>query len=170
MKKKEEEKHSKPLNKKNYNFFYIVLIILICIIIGIVAYYKLQPLSKNKDIISEKNKDKIFQTILKSTTIEGEKLVFKSTSGNTRIMEYTFENNVLNKVKMYEQFKDEEIFNKTKENYKKREGKDIDILNINEEEKSIEIEKKDFGSDTGKSYEETADKYLVQIIGAYEKI
>ena len=34
----------------------------------------------------------------------------------------------------------------------------------------IEIEKKDFGSDKDLSYEELCDKYLVQIIGAYDKI
>ena len=44
----------------------------------------------------------------------------------------------------------------------------IEIIDVNEQELSIEIEKKDFGSDTDKSYEELYDKYLVQIIGAYE--
>ena len=46
----------------------------------------------------------------------------------------------------------------------------IEIINTNEKELSIEIEKKDLGSETGKTYEEIYDKYLVQIIGAYQII
>ena len=69
---------------------------------------------------------------------------------------------------MYEQFEEKEEFEQKKSNYSMVDN--IEIINTNEEELSIEIEKKDFGSDTGKTYEEIYDKYLVQIIGAYQII
>ena len=83
-------------------------------------------------------------------------------------MEYTFKENKLNTVKIYEQFANIEDFEKEKKKYQDNEN--IIILKADEKEKSIEIEKKDFGSDKDLSYEELCDKYLVQIIGAYDKI
>ena len=61
-----------------------------------------------------------------------------------------------------------EEFDQKKNNYEITDS--IEIININEKELSIEIEKKDLGSETGKTYEEIYDKYLVQIIGAYQII
>ena len=44
----------------------------------------------------------------------------------------------------------------------------IEIINIDEEQLSIRIEKKDLGTDAEMSYEQIYDKYLVQIIDAYQ--
>lgn len=151
-------KHSLEKEKNGKRIMpYIVLIITLCVLM-IVAI----TLIKNRE-----NSNKIL-SITQSTTIEGQKLVFKSTSAFNKIIEYTFEDNKLKTVKVYEQFENENDFKTLKEQYENIQ--DIKILKIDEKEKSIEIEKLDFGSDKDKSYEEIYDKYLVQIIGAYEQI
>lgn len=157
-------KHSVEKEKKKINFKkeIIAIIVIIALVFGInfiLSHRNVQEEQKNIGIKSE---------IKNSKTIEGEKLVIKSNSEYNRIVEYTFENNILKTVKMYEQFEEKEEFEHKKNNYEMVDN--IEIIHINEEELSIEIEKKDFGSDTGKSYEEIYDKYLVQIIGAYQII
>lgn len=157
-------KHSVEKEKKKINFKkeIIAILVIIALVFGInfiLSHRNVQEEQKNIGIKSE---------IKNSKTIEGEKLVIKSNSEYNRIVEYTFENNILKTVKMYEQFEEKEEFEQKKNNYEMVDN--IEIININEEELSIEIEKKDFGSDTGKSYEEIYDKYLVQIIGAYQII
>lgn len=157
-------KHAKQEEKKSFKGIYIaILVILALIIIGLIVW----KLPHNIITIGNKNVPN-FQSMKDDSTVEGEKLVFKSTSAYNKIMEYTFENKILKTVKIYEQFENEEDFKNLKEQYENKEA--IKILNINEKEKSIEIEKLDFGSDKDKSYEEIYDKYLVQIIGAYEQI
>lgn len=153
-------KHSieKTKNKTTKILFTIFTIFLIVLLIGIIIITKTRHDTKNDAIISIKN----------STTIEGEKLVFKSTSEKCRIMEYTFENNILKKVKIYQEFEDKETFEANKKTYET--SNNITIISINEKKLSIEIEKKDFGSDKDLSYDQIENKYLVQIIGAYEKI
>lgn len=153
------EKEKKKVNVKKEIIAILVIIALVFGINFILSHRNLQEEQKNIGIKSE---------IKNSKTIEGEKLVIKSNSEYNRIVEYTFENNILKTVKMYEQFEKKEEFEQKKNNYEMIDS--IEIININEEELSIEIEKKDFGSDTGKSYEEIYDKYLVQIIGAYQII
>ena len=149
-------KHSKEkiTNKSNNRELIIFAIFIILLLVGIIEVS-----------IIRNEKTSRFNSIKDSTTIEGERLVFKSTLEHNRIIEYIFKNNILETVKIYQQFENNEDLEKEKEKYLN--NSNITILNINEEERSIEIQKNDFGSDTGKSYEEIYDKYLVQIIGAY---
>ena len=149
-------KHSKEkiTNKSNNRELIIFAIFIILLLVGIIEVS-----------IIRNEKTSRFNSIKDSTTIEDERLVFKSTSEHNRIIEYIFKNNILETVKIYQQFENSEDLEKEKEKYLN--NSNITILNINEEERAIEIQKNDFGSDTGKSYEEIYDKYLVQIIGAY---
>ena len=149
-------KHSKEkiTNKSNNRELIIFAIFIILLLVGIIEVS-----------IIRNEKTSRFNSIKDSTTIEDERLVFKSTSEHNRIIEYIFKNNILETVKIYQQFENNEDLEKEKEKYLN--NSNITILNINEEERAIEIQKNDFGSDTGKSYEEIYDKYLVQIIGAY---
>lgn len=149
-------KHSKEkiTNKSNNRELIIFAIFIILLLVGIIEVS-----------IIRNEKTSRFNSIKDSTTIEDERLVFKSTSEHNRIIEYIFKNNILETVKIYQQFENNEDLEKETEKYLN--NSNITILNINEEERSIEIQKNDFGSDTGKSYEEIYDKYLVQIIGAY---
>lgn len=149
-------KHSKEkiTNKSNNRALIIFAIFIILLLVGIIEVS-----------IIRNEKTSRFNSIKDSTTIEGERLVFKSTLEHNRIIECIFKNNILETVKIYQQFENSEDLEKEKEKYLN--NSNITILNINEEERSIEIQKNDFGSDTGKSYEEIYDKYLVQIIGAY---
>ena len=149
-------KHSKEkiTNKSNNRALIIFAIFIILLLVGIIEVS-----------IIRNEKTSRFNSIKDSTTIEDERLVFKSRSEHNRIIEYIFKNNILETVKIYQQFENSEDLEKEKEKYLN--NSNITILNINEEERSIEIQKNDFGSDTGKSYEEIYDKYLVQIIGAY---
>lgn len=149
-------KHSKEkiTNKSNNRALIIFAIFIILLLVGIIEVS-----------IIRNEKTSRFNSIKDSTTIEDERLAFKSRSEHNRIIEYIFKNNILETVKIYQQFENNEDLEKEKEKYLN--NSNITILNINEEERSIEIQKNDFGSDTGKSYEEIYDKYLVQIIGAY---
>ena len=149
-------KHSKEkiTNKSNNRALIIFAIFIILLLVGIIEVS-----------IIRNEKTSRFNSIKDSTTIEGERLVFKSTLEHNRIIECIFKNNILETVKIYQQFENSEDLEKEKEKYLN--NSNITILNINEEERAIEIQKNDFGSDTGKSYEEIYDKYLVQIIGAY---
>ena len=149
-------KHSKEkiTNKSNNRELIIFAIFIILLLVGIIEVS-----------IIRNEKTSRFNSIKDSTTIEGERLVFKSTLEHNRIIESIFKNNILETVKIYQQFENNEDLEKEKEKYLN--NSNITILNINEEERSIEIQKNDFGSDTGKSYDEIYDKYLVQIIGAY---
>ncbi|MGN1310923.1 MAG: hypothetical protein ACI4VP_04410 [Clostridia bacterium] len=155
MEKHSEEKQEKKINLKKELIAVLVIILLVFGINLVLSHRNVEEQQKNTGIKTSK-------------TIEGEKLVIKSTSEYNRIIEYNFENNVLKTVKMYEQFEDKDKFEEKKNNYEKVDN--IEIINTNEKKLSIEIEKKDFGSDTGMSYEQIYDKYLVQIIGAYQII
>ena len=101
-------------------------------------------------------------------SIEHEKLVLKSTSEYNTIIEYVFEDNKAKTVKVYQEFEQKEEFNKKKENYEKQD--DYKILYVNEEANSIEFERKDLGTEKDLTYEEISDKYLVKILGAYNKL
>lgn len=161
-------KHSieKPKKKINLKKELLAVIIIIALVFGINFI-----LSHREVIIEKQEKETLSNaetSIINSKTIEGQKLVIKSNSDYNKIIEYTFENNVLKTVRVYEQFETKETFEPKKQNYEMI--KNIKIINVNEQELSIEIEKNDFGSDAGKTYEEIYDKYLVQIIGAYQII
>ena len=153
-------KHSVEKGKKKINLKKE----LIAILIIIVLVFGINFLLSHRNIQKEQ-KDSNLKV---SKTIENQKLVIKSNSDYNKIIEYTFENNIVKTVKMYEQFEGKEKFEEKRRDYESL--KNIEIINVNEQELSIEIEKKDFGSDTGKTYEQIYDKYLVQIIGAYEII
>ena len=173
-------KHSKEkiTNKSNNRELIIFAIFIILLLVGIieVSIIRNEKTSRFNSIIRNEKTSRFnsiirnektsrFNSIKDSTTIEDERLVFKSTSEHNRIIECIFKNNILETVKIYQQFENSEDLEKEKEKYLN--NSNITILNINEEERAIEIQKNDFGSDTGKSYEEIYDKYLVQIIGAY---
>ena len=159
-------KHSKEkiTNKSNNRELIIFAIFIILLLVGIIEVSIIRN-EKTSRFKIRNEKTSRFNSIKDSTTIEDERLVFKSTSEHNRIIEYIFQNNILETVKIYQQFENNEDLEKETEKYLN--NSNITILNINEEERSIEIQKNDFGSDTGKSYEEIYDKYLVQIIGAY---
>lgn len=152
-------KHSKKKEKKKINIKKIIVFIITVIIL--VFGFNFTQIS-GEEIISQVIGEKT------SAKVEEKKLVIKSNSDYNRKIEYGFENNILKTVKIYEQFEEKEKFETKKENYEI--ASNIEIINVNEQELSIEIDKKDFGSDTGKSYEEIYDKYLVQIVGAYKVI
>lgn len=143
----------------------IVIAVVVTIVILIIGILLCQ---NNVKWPFNQNLKQINNTIKDNTTIEKESLVLKSKSAYNKIIEYKFENDILKSVTIYEQFEEKEQFEAEKKNYEIQD--DIIVKNINEQELSIEIEKKDFGTDTGLSYDEIYDKYLVQIIGAYEKI
>ena len=159
-------KHSKEkiTNKSNNRELIIFAIFIILLLVGIIEVSIIRN-EKTSRFKIRNEKTSRFNSIKDSTTIEGERLVFKSTLEHNRIIESIFKNNILETVKIYQQFENNEDLEKETEKYLN--NSNITILNINEEERSIEIQKNDFGSDTGKSYEEIYDKYLVQIIGAY---
>lgn len=155
-------KHSIEKEKKKINFKreIIAILIIIALVFGINFILSHRNLQKDQtDTYTE---------IKNLKTIEGKRLVIKSNSEYNKIIEYIFEKDVLKTVKIYEQFEKREEFDQKKNNYEITDS--IEIININEKELSIEIEKKDLGSETGKTYEEIYDKYLVQIIGAYQVI
>lgn len=156
------EKHSIEKEKKKINFKreIIAILIIIALVFGINFILSHRNLQKDQtDTYTE---------IKNLKTTEGKRLVIKSNSEYNKIIEYIFEKDVLKTVKIYEQFEKREEFDQKKNNYEITDS--IEIINTNEKELSIEIEKKDLGSETGKTYEEIYDKYLVQIIGAYKII
>lgn len=155
-------KHSIEKEKKKINFKreIIAILIIIALVFGINFILSHRNLQKDQT--------EAYTEIKNLKTIEGKRLVIKSNSEYNKIIEYIFEKDVLKTVKIYEQFEKREEFDQKKNNYEITDS--IEIINTNEKELSIEIEKKDLGSETGKTYEEIYDKYLVQIIGAYQII
>lgn len=153
-------KHSKEKEKKKINLKKQSLVVLLVIIL----VFGINFMLSNKNIVIEEQKD----MSRKTSKTDSKKLVIKSKTEFNRIIEYTFENDILKTVKMYEQFENKEKFEIQKKNYEIVDN--IVIVNINEQELSIEIEKQDFGSDAAMSYEQIYDKYLVQIVGAYEVV
>lgn len=166
-------KHSKQVKKRkvklNIRYLVVIIIIAILIVTGVYIY-------RNKDsikniIFKENNKpnntSKLSDSIINHVSIENECLVIKSLTDYNKIIEYKFENNNLKTVIIYEQFEEKQQYENKKKNYEEQEN--IVIKEANEQNLSIEIEKRDFGSDKGLTYEQIQDKYLVQIIGAYEK-
>lgn len=166
-------KHSKQVKKRkvklNIRYLVVIIIIAILIVTGVYIY-------RNKDsikniIFKENNKtnntSKLSDSIINDVSIENECLVIKSLTDYNKIIEYKFENNNLKTVIIYEQFEEKQQYENKKKNYEEQEN--IVIKEANEQNLSIEIEKRDFGSDKDLTYEQIQDKYLVQIIGAYEK-
>ena len=155
---KHSGKHSveqKGINKK------VLLVLVLIIIIGLGSFF----VYKYKDSIF-KSSGNVKTYTIKPKTIEGEKLVLKSNSGDSRYIEFFFENNKLEKLKIYEQFEDEAKYEERKEEYSS-----YDIYKItkkNDKKFILEVEKTDLEEDEGLSYEEIYDKYVNKIVGAYE--
>lgn len=155
-------KHSVEKEKKKFNLKkeLLSMLIIIVLVLGI------NLILSHREVFVEQPKEDL--SIKNAKTIDGQSLVIKSNSEYNRIVQYTFENNILKTVKIYEQFEEKEKYDTKIENYEIAD--DIVVINSNENERTIEIEKKDFGTDTGMTYEQIYDKYLVQIIGAYQII
>lgn len=149
-------KHSKEKIKINFGKYLVLIFIVISLIAFIIG---IKVMNKDEKEINFKTEQ------LK--TIEGEKLVLKSNSEYNQIIEYYFENGIVSKVKIYEQFETKEKLQDKEQEYVLAE--DISRIIVNEEDLKIEIEKQVLGSDTGLNYQEIYDKYM-GILGAYEVI
>ena len=152
-----EEKNDIKNKKNSFKVWGTILLIVISLIL----------LFLNKDkILIETNIN--LKTIKNSKTIQGKKLVIKSKTDYNKIIEYVFESNILNRVLIHEEFQERDKYEETKNSYNIQNN--IDIIEFNDNNLSIDIEKKDFGSDSGLTYDQIYDKYLIQIIDAYELI
>ena len=157
-----QEKHSKVKEKKAKNAriskVFFLLLLFIILIIAMVCMFQnqiRQLLFKDNNIFSKDEE-----------ITEQQKLVIKSTMDFNRVITFEFETNILKSINIYEQYEDKEKFLEDKKEIELM--KDINIISIDEEELSIEIEKKDLGEDINKSYDEIYDKYLNKLIGMYE--
>lgn len=144
-------------------------------IIGIIATLTLAAINiiNNYNIkfkfITKLNEQQEYKDSVKNhTTVENERLVIKSTSSYNKIIEYKFKENIVEEVKVYEQFENKDQYDKKLEQYTSRNN--IIILDKNEEELSIEIERKELGTDKNSTYEQVYNKYVINIIGAYDKV
>lgn len=147
-------KHSIKKEKKNLNKkrLLIILVLIILVISGVFII-------RNKDVFKNNTSAQNLKTI------EGEKLVLKSNSDYNKTIEYTFENNIVKTVKIYEQFEEEGKYKEKKDAYNL--SNDINVIKADDKELSIEIEKKDLGTDEGLSYDELYNKYIVRLIDIY---
>lgn len=166
------EEYNKETEKRK-NIKPIIILVAIIVIVGLLAFFAIKYSENIKSFIAnlkeQKNSTNLaFQTIKNDTSIEHEKLVLKSTSEYNTIVEYVFEDNKAKTVKVYQEFEQKEEFNKKKENYEKQNA--YKILYVNEETNSIEIERENLGTEQGLTYEELCEKYLVKILGAYDKL
>lgn len=151
-------KHSKEVDKLNTKKMLLAVIIIISLFIIALA-----------EIWTYKNEFKLsINNGFPQIEHKKQKLLLKSTSDYDRILEFDFENEILKSLKIYEKFEDKQKFDKVKEKF--IDNEEIDILDINEKKLSIKIEKLELGNDKGLSYDEIYDKYLVQIVGAYQQI
>lgn len=157
-----QEKHSKVKEKKAKNariskvFFLLLLFIILILAMVCMFQNQIRQLFFKDNNIFSKDEE----------ITEQQKLVIKSTMDFNRVITFEFETNILKSINIYEQYEDKEKFLEDKKEIELM--KDINIINIDEEELSIEIEKKDLGEDINKSYDEIYDKYLNELIGMYE--
>lgn len=151
-------KHSVEKERKiNYKLLLFFLIIILLLL----GLYFL----RNNIEINNKTSN---TSISEAKTIEGKKIVVKSTSDFNKIIEFDFKKKILSSVKIYEQFELQEKYKEKKKNYEFDDTTNITYFDDNKF--ILEIEKTDFGTDEGLTYEQVYDKYVVQIIGAYEVI
>lgn len=150
-------KHSegkKKINKK-------VLIIILCVIIlAVIAGLLIQ----NKNWFNAKSNT----SIKNAKTVENERLVLKNNSEYNKIIEFNFEDNKVKTIKIYEQFEEKEKYEEKKNIYKL--AQNINLIEANDKNLSIEIERKDLGADEGLLYEQVYDKYINQLIDIYTVI
>ena len=155
-----KEKRKEQEEKKKKHILLIVLcVILIAIIAAAVIYFLKNPIIFNTTMT---------EPVQNAVTVEGKKLVFKSNYDYNKKIEYFFKEDIVDTIKIYEQFEEKEKYETMLLIYNERE--DIEITRQNEEELSIEIQKKDLGTDADLTYEEILNKYSVDMIDAYEVI
>lgn len=149
-------KHSEEKKKSNKKIIIVLCIIICALITGF--------LIKNKNWFSAKSNTSIENI----KTIENERLVLKNNSDYNKIIEFDFEDNKVKTIKIYEQFEEKEKYEEKKDTYKI--AQDINLIEANDKKLSIEIERKNLGSDEGLSYEQVYDKYINQLIDIYTVI
>ena len=155
-------KHSIEKTEKNKKILKILIILIILVLVCIGIYF----IIRNKDLIIKNNS--IGNYTVKTKTIENEKLVLKSNADYNRYIEFIFENKVISKLRIYEQFENKDEYEEKKSEY---EAQDIfKIIYKNDKKQILEIQKLDLGTDEGLTYEEIYDKYINQIIGSYEVV
>ena len=151
--------------KEEKNSYKIVIVFLIITVTvwGII-------LCENKLLINYENSEK--EQGRKSITaenvnIENKKLILKSNYEENREKKitYFFKENILEEVKIFEKYADEEIYIKERDKASKR--ADIELIKSDDKQLEIQYKKLRIGSDEGLSYEEIYNKYM-GIIGAYE--
>ena len=154
-------KHSLEKEKSNKKTVIICFVIAIVLIIcGTLA------LKENENKPTKQNEMTGHITDLK--TVENTKLVIKSTNEYNKVIEYSFKQNKVKNVKIFEEFEQKEEYENRKKNYEL--NPKINIINSDDEKLFLEIEKLDLGTDEGLTYEEIYDKYINQIIGSYEVV
>lgn len=154
------EKENKKSRVKEKHSKKIVIWIIVIIILGTIGTL----VFLNREHIKNKLED------ILATNLEQEQqvLTLKSLSEPNKTIKYKFKDDYLNTIEIQEQFEDEKQFEMKKNSYE--ESSNINIVKINEKDKVITIQKKDLGTDSGLSYNQIYDKYLVQMIGEYEQI
>lgn len=161
-------KHSKVKENKKIKIHKSkVLIILLIIITFILISFIFKEPIKNL-ILKIQLKGEWKETAQTNEKNSNKQLTLKSILDYNRIITFEFDNNILQTIIVYEQYKEKEEFLEKKKDVEIMQN--IEVLNINENEQSIEIKKNDLGEDKNKSYEEIYDKYINQLIGMYKII
>lgn len=164
-------KHSIVQKKIWKNYLIFICLLVIALIVALLYFENKNFFNKSKvnNANDEKNIEQDINDNYKELEnfegIENEKLVFKSKMDFSKYIEYEFDNNILKKVIIKEQFEDERKYNRKKHNYELLE--DINILKSNDNDYTLEFEKMDLGDDEGLNYEQIKEKYIT-IPGAYE--
>ena len=161
-------KHSKVKENKKIKIHKSkVLIILLIIITFILISFIFKEPIKNL-ILKIQLKGEWKETAQTNEKNSNKQLTLKSILDYNRIITFEFDNNILQTIIVYEQYKEKEEFLEKKKDVEIMQN--IEVLNVNENEQSIEIKKNDLGEDKNKSYEEIYDKYINQLIGMYKII
>lgn len=148
--------------EKKDNSKKIILNLIVLILIAVVVSSLFVII--RKQIINRTTEE---MEIYLATTIPNEKLVLKSNFSadyNKRTLFY-FTDNRLVKIEIIEELENDEIYNQKKEDYSKTE--DINILKLDDKNRTIYYQKLNLGSDDNLTYDEIYNKYM-SIIGAYE--
>ena len=161
-------KHSKVKENKKIKIHKSKVLIILFIIIAfiLISFIFKEPI-KNL-ILKIQLKDEWKETAQTNEKNSNKQLTLKSILDYNRIITFEFDNNILQTIIVYEQYKEKEEFIEKKKDVEIMQN--IEVLNINENEQSIEIKKNDLGEDKNKSYEEIYDKYINQLIGMYKII
>ena len=148
---------------KKKKYLIILLIVTIVIVLAVSVYL----IQKKYHIFSSQIIKQIIR-IKEGKTEEGKILIIKDKTAFNKIIEFEFEDNIVKRINIYEEFEDQNTYEIAKQSYNYL--KSVNILKESDKELYIFVEKNDFGTDTNLTYEEIYDKYLVQIIDAYELV